>query len=122
MNAAKTRENSPGPTSMAMLRTDPSAPCSSPCSEAETRCVIIDCEEGPASDHRPLTGMAARKSQPTVAPPKSTKPSAPRSSPERRARRSPNRATTGPTTPAEMAIELMPTMASERPIFCSFQP
>ena len=116
MNVAKVTAKMPGPTSMAMLRTDPSAPCSSPCSDGETRWVIIDCDGGPANPHRQLIGIASRKSQVCRAQPKITNPIAPRSSPAKSVRRSPNRATTGPTTTAEVSIDETPTRASEPPI------
>ena len=53
---------------MARLRTEPMAPWSSPCSEGETRWVIIDWDAGPASAHRQLMGMARRKSSPVGGP------------------------------------------------------
>ena len=43
MKKANVSENIPGPINMAIPRSDAIAPCSSPCSEGDTRRVISDC-------------------------------------------------------------------------------
>jgi hypothetical protein len=122
MNVANVDEKSMGPMTMAMPRTEPMAPWSSPCSEGETCWVIIDWDAGPASPHRQLIGTAAKKTMLVCAHPKSAKPRAPRRRPAKRVRRSPRRLTVGPTMAADTIIEQMPTRARELPTVRWLQP
>ncbi len=81
MNQAKVNEKRPGPINIAIARILLMAPCSSPCSEAPTRCVIIPCAAGPESDHRLITTTPIMKTNPVVAQPISAIPSAPNDCP-----------------------------------------
>src|SRR5882724_5736546 len=121
MKKANVSENSPGPISMAMPRSDAMAPCNSPCSEAETRRVISDCDVDPASDQSELTGIASRNIQVELAHPYIANPAAAKNNPVSSARRSPSQFTIGPTSPPDMMIEVIPTTASEMPTMRSFQ-
>src|SRR6267143_1629552 len=76
----------------------------------------MDCDGGPARDHKALTAIAAMNTQPTAAQPNRKNPVAPNTSPANNDRRSPNRLTAGPTRTAEVSIEVMPTTASDPPI------
>src|SRR6266481_5328141 len=104
------------PDTTALRRSDPRAPCSSPCSDGETRWVMSDCDGGVASAQSAFTGIATRKAQPAGAHPNMAKPSAPKNMPANNARRSPKRLTTGPTRSAEVSMEAMPTTASDVPM------
>src|SRR4029077_3126586 len=126
MHAVNVAENIPGPKIIASPRNELSAPCNSPCSDAETRCVIMDCDGGPASPHNAFTGIAARKIQQTGAKPKNAKPSAPKKNqtsprakkknPEKAPSPTPTLFPPGPPNPAIVIIDAIPTTARERPM------
>src|ERR1700739_640092 len=119
---AKVPENMDGPKIMARPRNEPRGPCSAPCSDGETRRVMMDWEGAEASDHIAFTGIAARNIQPVEANPNMRKPMPALKRPINNEGRSPKRRTLQPTSSPEVMIVATPTRAGDSPTDFLFQP
>src|SRR5215469_11313653 len=121
-NKANVPENIPGPKIIARPRSELRAPCNSPCSDGDTRRVIMDCEGAAASDHSAFTGMPTRKSHVVGARPNIRNPIAANPRPAKRDVRSPNLRTLQPTNTPDATTVATPTTARDAPICCLDQP
>src|SRR5919198_19649 len=110
--ALKTCVNSVGATTPAIPMTPASAPWRRPCSVGLTSRVSSPCIAGYENPNRAERGMPARNSMPVGASAYTANAAAPNPKPVSIARRSPKRATAGPTSTPCTIIDAAPTAVS----------